>query len=139
MKSSKSPLVGATPRRAFAAAATAAVALSVAGMGAAPAQSAPDASCPDAFPVSQDVRGLAVHGLTVTEGTKPEQFDGQVLGVLEDGIAPALPMIMVKVTSPNVADIGIWQGMSGSPVYAPDGRLIGAVSYGLSFGPSEVA
>src|SRR3954454_7416981 len=29
--------------------------------------------------------------------------------------------------------------MSGSPVYAEDGRLIGAVSYGLAFGPSPVA
>ena len=29
--------------------------------------------------------------------------------------------------------------MSGSPVYAEDGRLIGAVAYGLSWGPSDVA
>src|SRR4051794_6868768 len=29
--------------------------------------------------------------------------------------------------------------MSGTPVYAQDGRLIGAVSYGLAFGPSPVA
>src|SRR3712207_1388515 len=29
--------------------------------------------------------------------------------------------------------------MSGSPVYANDGRLIGAVAYGLAFGPSPIA
>src|SRR4051794_41958961 len=29
--------------------------------------------------------------------------------------------------------------MSGTPVYAQDGRLIGAVSYGLALGPSPVA
>ncbi|MPY77742.1 MAG: hypothetical protein GEV04_04455 [Actinophytocola sp.] len=34
---------------------------------------------------------------------------------------------------------GIWAGMSGSPVYAEDGSLIGAVSYGLSWSPSDYA
>src|SRR5262249_26340334 len=33
----------------------------------------------------------------------------------------------------------IWAGMSGSPVYAADGRLIGAVAYSLSLGPSPIA
>jgi hypothetical protein len=49
-------------------------------------------------------------------------------------------MIMVQLTSPEIDQVGgIWAGMSGSPVYAADGRIIGAVSYGLAFGPSPVA
>ncbi len=48
-------------------------------------------------------------------------------------------MIMARLTSPEIDRVGIWQGMSGSPVYAEDGRLIGAVSYGLAWGPSPVA
>ena len=49
-------------------------------------------------------------------------------------------MVMVEITPPSPDEIGgIWQGMSGSPVYAGDGRLIGAVAYGLSWGPSWVA
>ncbi len=81
-----------------------------------------------------------VHGLTVDHGTKPEAFTGEVLGVLDDGIGPDFDMIIARLTSPEIDRVGgIWQGMSGSPVYAPDGRLIGAVSYGLSFGASPVA
>src|SRR3712207_2802883 len=47
---------------------------------------------------------------------------------------------MARLASDEIARVGgIWFGMSGSPVYAPDGTLLGAVAYGLSFGPSPVA
>ncbi len=113
-------------------------ALAVAGSGS-PAVSAPDDQCPTAFPVSDLVAEQPVNGLTVSKGTTPEPFTGEVLGVLEDGIMPGRDMIMMRLTSPEVDRVGIWHGMSGSPVYAADGRLIGAVAYGLSFGPSTVA
>lgn len=112
--------------------------LAVAGTGS-PAVSAPDGDCPAAYPSSALVRDQAVEGLTVSAGTTPDGFTGKVLGVLEDGIAPGLDMIMMRLTSPEIDRVGIWSGMSGSPVYAEDGRLIGAVAYGLSFGPSAVA
>lgn len=121
--------------------AVAITALTVAGLGAvAPASSAPDQSCPTAFPVGQLARGQAVHGLTVSQGTTPESFTGEVIGVIDDGIALDLDMIMVRLSSPEIDRVGgIWAGMSGSPVYAADGRLIGAVAYGLAFGASPVA
>ncbi|HZA20846.1 MAG TPA: hypothetical protein VE889_08365, partial [Actinomycetota bacterium] len=41
--------------------------------------------------------------------------------------------------SPAITEAGgIWFGMSGSPVYH-EGRLMGALAFGLSFGPSSVA
>jgi hypothetical protein len=47
---------------------------------------------------------------------------------------------MVRLSSPEIDRVGgIWQGMSGSPVYDADGDLIGAVAYGLAWGPSPVA
>ena len=106
-----------------------------------PAQSAAVAGdCTAPFPVADLHKGDAVTGLTVSKGTAPEGFDGEVLGVLEDGIAPGLDMVMVELSSPAIDEVGgIWQGMSGSPVYAADGRLIGAVAYGLSWGPTPVA
>ena len=117
-----------------------AAALTVAGAVTLPARSAPDSQCPAAFPVADLAAGQAVSGLTVSSGTTPEGFTGSVLGVLHDGIAPGLDMIMVRLTSPELERVGgIWAGMSGSPVYAADGRLIGAVSYGLTAGPSTVA
>jgi hypothetical protein len=118
--------------------------LGAAALGASPAQSAvplaQDPQCAAAYPVDMLTRGLAVTGLTVSSGTVPDGFTGEVLGVLQDGIAPGLDMVMVRLTSDEIDRVGgIWAGMSGSPVYAPDGRLIGAVSYGLAYGPSPVA
>jgi hypothetical protein len=106
-----------------------------------PAESAePAGDCAEAFPVADLVDGAAVDGTTVSEGTTPEPFTGEILGVMEDGIAPGLDMVLARLSSPAIAEAGgIWQGMSGSPVYAEDGRLIGAVAYGLSWGPSPIA
>ena len=70
----------------------------------------------------------------------PTAFTGEVLGVLKDGVLPGIDMVMARLDSPTIQQVGgIWQGMSGSPVYAADGRLIGAVAYGFSFGASPVA
>jgi hypothetical protein len=54
-------------------------------------------------------------------------------------VAPGIDMVMVRLSSPEIDRVGIWQGMSGSPVYAQDGRLIGAVAYSLAMGSSPVA
>ena len=114
--------------------------LSAAAVTGAPARSAaPAGDCAVAFPVGELTAGDAVTGRTVTHGTTPEGFTGQVLGVLADGIGPGLDMVMVRLASPEIDRVGIWQGMSGSPVYAADGRLIGAVGYSLAMGTSTVA
>jgi hypothetical protein len=110
-----------------------------------PAQSAFNRSCPGAIAVANVDNGMAVNGLTVTSGTTPDEFTGEVVGVLDDGIAPGLDMIMVKLSGSEITDSagnvdkGIWAGMSGSPVYTDDGRLLGAVAYGLSWSPSDIA
>ena len=99
-----------------------------------------DTECPDAIPVDQVVGGMAVSGLTVSQGTTPEPFTGEILGVLQDGIAPGIDMVVARLSSAAIDSAGgVWAGMSGSPVYAEDGRLVGAVSYGLSNGASPVA
>lgn len=131
-------------RRARALAALSAVAalgLAVTAVTTTSAQSAePAGDCTAAYPVDELVAGAPVTGLTVDHGTTPEGFTGELIGVLDDGIAPGLDMVMVRLTSPEIDRVGgIWQGMSGSPVYAEDGRLIGAVAYGLASGASPVA
>lgn len=105
------------------------------------AQAAPPAEdCAVPFPVSSLAAGTVVNGLTVSKGTAPDGFTGEVLGVIDNGIGPDVDMVIARLSSSEINRVGgIWQGMSGSPVYAPDGRLIGAVSYGLSAGPSPVA
>jgi hypothetical protein len=144
---SKVAIVSLTPRRrrllSLATAATLTIGLPAAGSAllVAPAQSAdPVADCGEAFPLSEVAAGDQVDGLTVVKGTTPTGFTGEVLGVLEDGIGPDVDMIMVDLDMPEFASTGgVWQGMSGSPVYAQDGRLIGAVAYGLANGPSPIA
>jgi hypothetical protein len=103
-------------------------------------------SCDEAFPVADLHAGDAVTGLTVTQGTHPDPgahpsdaFTGTIIGVLQDGIEPDVDMVMAQLDSPQIKQSGIWEGMSGSPVYAQDGRLIGAVAYTLSWGATPVA
>ena len=131
-----------SPGRRVIAVATAA-ALATLGALAAPAPAraaaAPPGPCPAAVPVSQVTAGLTGTGYTVSSGTTPEPFTARVIGVLRDGIAPGLDMIIVETDSPAIrAAGGIWAGMSGSPVYTSDGRLLGAVAYGLSAAPSRI-
>ncbi len=115
-------------------------ALLAAGLATAPAaQSATGAACPQAFPIAELSVGQPLSGLTVSAGTEPGRFTGEVLGVLHDGIAPGLDLVLARLQSPALDDAGgVWAGMSGSPVYAADGRLVGAVSYGLGYSPSMI-
>ena len=103
-----------------------------------PAHVASATNCPATLPVSQIRTGDTGYGLTVSRGNTPEPFDVRVIDVLSDAIAPGIPLIVVEVDSPEITRVGgIWSGMSGSPVYI-GGKLIGAVGYGFSFGPSKL-
>ena len=108
--------------------------------GATAAPAGPGRGCPAAYPLSQVRAGMHATGLTTHRGSTPSRFSVTVLGVLRDGVAPGVDMVLIKATSRAItAAGGVWQGMSGSPIYAKDGRLIGALAYGLSFGPSRTA
>src|SRR5262245_12409502 len=104
-----------------------------------PAQADP---CPPAVAIDglDDLAGQELTGLTVERGTVPDEFTAEFLGVIENGIAPGLPMVVVNTQSEAITRIGgVWAGMSGAPVSSEDGRLVGSVSYGLSFGASPIA
>ena len=109
-------------------------------LGALPAGAGPGPiDCPEPKPVSELAPGMTGTGWTVSQGDDPQPFAAEVLGVLKDGIAPGRDLIVVEVSSPAVTEAGgVWQGMSGSPVYV-DNELIGAIAYSLSEGPSDVA
>jgi hypothetical protein len=128
-------------RRSGAAVAALTAAAVVSGLATAPvASSAPSTECPEPFPVAEVSKGQEVTGLTVTEGTEPGEFTGEVLGVIDQPFGAAgMDVILARLSSPEIDRVGIWSGMSGSPVYAADGRLIGAVALGLSLGPSSIA
>jgi len=94
-------------------------------------------AAPDIMPVDQIKIGMHGIGKTVVSGTKIEDFDVEVLGIMKDK-GPSGDLILVR-TSGDLIDRtgGIAQGMSGSPVYF-DGKLAGAISYGWSFSDHKV-
>jgi hypothetical protein len=142
----REPTRGHVARRGLVGAGAAAAALVVAGIAVVPdvahaaAGVAAPIACPTPFPTASAVDGVSGTGFTVERGTKPEPFTAKVIGRITDGIAPGIDMIMAEVSSPALQRAGgVWAGMSGSPVYSADGRLIGAVSYGLSGAPTRIA
>lgn len=74
--------------------------------------------------------GMVGTGRTVFQGVTPEEFQVEILGVLENAIGPQQDMIVARLHGANVERTGVIAGMSGSPVIL-DGKILGAVSYRL--------
>lgn len=83
------------------------------------------------MPLEEVAKGMRGKGRSVFRGTKVEQFDVEILGVLRD-VMPRGSVILARVDTPNLRQGGVISGMSGSPVYV-QGRLLGAVSFGWRF------
>ena len=91
------------------------------------------------LPLDEIERGMRGVGITVFEGSTREEFEVHVLGVLTNVMGPRRNLIVARLEGGPLADTGVIQGMSGSPVYI-DGRLVGAVSYSLgSFSKEAIA
>jgi hypothetical protein len=65
---------------------------------------------------------------TVFQGSKIEEFQCEVIGILKNSIGPRKDMILVRLKGSKPEFTGVVAGMSGSPVYI-DGRLVGALAY----------
>src|SRR6188768_2489046 len=70
----------------------------------------------DIIPLSEVRPGMKGYGLTVFQGTKPERFDVQVIGVLKN-FRPKQDLILVKTKHPRLEITKVVAGMSGSPIY----------------------
>jgi SpoIVB peptidase S55 len=121
------------------AAATAAMAVALSPIAVPAAGAATDCtSPPQVFPIADLTRGMQATGLTTIEGTTPTSFTVEILGVMPDYIWLDIDAIVVRITGPQsfLDSIGgVFYGMSGSPVYIGD-KLVGAVSYGVSWDPT---
>jgi len=80
--------------------------------------------------VSELRAGMTGIGRTVFEGAELQDFQVRILGVLRNVQGPKRDLILARLEGGPLAQTGVAQGMSGSPVYI-DGRLIGAVSYSI--------
>ncbi len=89
------------------------------------------------MPLAQVKPGMKGRGWSVFQGRTIEDFEAEILGVLENA-SPKRNIILARLKGRGLESTGIIQGMSGSPVYI-DGKLIGAVAYGFSFSKEAIA
>ena len=81
--------------------------------------------------------GMKGIGKTVFSGDKPEEFQVEILGVLEK-VWPQRDLILAKLSGGPLEKTGVISGMSGSPIYV-EGRLIGALAYSWAFSKEPIA
>jgi hypothetical protein len=89
------------------------------------------------LPVKDIRAGMRGVGRTIFQGDRIEEFQVEILGVLENS-GPRESVILARLSGGPLAESGVQQGMSGSPVYI-DGKLIGAVATGFPFSKEAVA
>lgn len=89
------------------------------------------------FPLKDIRPGMRGVGRTVFQGNRIEEFQVEILGVIENA-APQQSIILARLSGGPLAQTGILQGMSGSPVYI-DGKLAGAVALGFPFSKEPIA
>ena len=90
------------------------------------------------FPIDQVRAGQRARGRTVFQGTAIEDFEIEILGVLENYSGPKSSIIFGRLSGGPLAKTGVMAGMSGSPVYI-DGRLAGAVAFMYPFSTEPLA
>jgi hypothetical protein len=89
------------------------------------------------LPLKDIKAGMRGVGKTVFSGDRIEDFQVEILGVLEN-IGPKESLILARLSGGPLASVGVMQGMSGSPVYI-DGKLIGAVAMAFPFSKEPIA
>lgn len=89
------------------------------------------------YPLKDVHAGLRGTGRTVFSANRVEEFKVEILGTLEN-LAPRQSIILARLSGGPLAETGVMQGMSGSPVYI-DGKLVGAVALGFAFSKEPIA
>lgn len=94
-------------------------------------------AAPAIFPLKDIRAGQHGIGRTVFSGSHIEEFDVEILGVLEN-LGPKESIILGRLKGGPLANTGVLQGMSGSPVYI-DGKLAGAVALSFPYSKDAIA
>ncbi|HTM48796.1 MAG TPA: SpoIVB peptidase S55 domain-containing protein [Bryobacteraceae bacterium] len=89
------------------------------------------------FPLKDVKPGMRGIGKTVFSGDRIEDFQVEILGVLEN-IGPKQSLILARLSGGPIASTNVMQGMSGSPVYL-EGRLVGAVAMAFPYAKEPIA
>ncbi|HSR68193.1 MAG TPA: SpoIVB peptidase S55 domain-containing protein [Acidobacteriota bacterium] len=89
------------------------------------------------YPLEMVKPGQTGVGKTIFEGNDIEEFQVEILGVLEN-FGPKQNMILARLSGGQLERTGVFGGMSGSPVYL-EGRLVGAVAFSFAFSKEPIA
>jgi hypothetical protein len=94
-------------------------------------------AAPAIFPLKDIRAGQRGIGRTVFFGSRVEEFEVEILGVLEN-MSPKESIILGRLKGGPLEHTGVMQGMSGSPVYI-DGKLAGAVALSFPLSKDPIA
>ena len=89
------------------------------------------------MPIEDVKPGMRGIGKTVFEGNKIDEFQVEILGILEN-LGPKQSVILARLSGGPLEKTGVMQGMSGSPVYI-DGKMVGAVAMTFAFSKEAIA
>ena len=89
------------------------------------------------MPLASIKEGMHGTARTVFQGSTPEDFGVEILGVLPGAIGPKQDLIIGRLSGAAAERTQVFAGMSGSPVYI-DGKLIGAISYSFPFSKEPI-
>lgn len=89
------------------------------------------------MPLAEIRAGMRGIGKTVFSGDHIEDFQAEILGILEN-TGPKESLILARLSGGPLEHTGVMQGMSGSPVYI-NGKLIGAVAMAFPFAKDPIA
>jgi SpoIVB peptidase S55 len=90
------------------------------------------------FPIEEVKPGMRATGYTVFVGSEPKPFELEILGVLKGFPNPQQSAVISKLLGDELQHTGVFQGMSGSPVYI-NGKLLGAIAFGYNFAKEPIA
>jgi hypothetical protein len=90
------------------------------------------------FPIDKVKPGMRAVGYTVFVGSEPKKFELEILGVLKGFPSPQQSAVLSRLLGDELNHTGVFQGMSGSPVYI-EGKLLGAVAFGYMFAKDPIA
>jgi hypothetical protein len=85
----------------------------------------------DFYPLDRIRPGMRGTGRTVFSQDKVEEFQVEILGVLEN-VGPRQSIVLGRLSGGPLGSTGAMSGMSGSPVYL-EGKLVGAVALAFPF------
>jgi len=88
------------------------------------------------YPVEELTPGLRGIGKTCFQGSTPEEFQVEIIGVLY-GMEPGSEAVLARLEGESLDKIGVFEGMSGSPVFI-DGRLLGAIAFTYPFAKEAI-